>query len=162
MFEYLPLVLTGIGLMASILYYASILRNANRTQRMQLETRKVQLFMNIDATRGSPEFQKLFYRVTFLDEWKDIDDYFAKHGPENNLDAYSEHLFIWQKIDTLGLLLEKNVIDLSYFDDLLKISVLAAWDKFEPVINALKVRINQPNLYNQFERLANEIRKTQR
>ena len=161
MFEYLPLVLTGIGLMASILYYASILRNANRTQRMQLETRKVQLFMNIDATRGSPEFQKLFYRVTFLDEWKDIDDYFVKYGPENNLDAYSEHSFIWGRCDTLGFLLKKNVIDLSYFDDLLKASVLAAWNKFEPVINATRVRVHQPNLWNQFEYLADAIRKMQ-
>jgi len=160
MIEYLPIVLTGIGLMASILYYASILRNANRTQRMQLETRQVQLFMNIDATRGSPEFQKLFYRVTYMDEWKDIDDYFTKYGPENNLDAYSEHSFIWGRCDTLGFLLKKNVIDLSYFDDLLKASVLAAWNKFEPVINATRERANQPNLWNQFEYLANEIRNT--
>ena len=161
MIEYLPLVLTGIGLMVSILYYTSILRNANNTQRMQLETRQVQLFMNIDAARGSPEFQKLFYRVTFMDEWKDIDDYFAKYGPENNLDAYSEHSFIWQRFDSLGLLLKKKVIELSYFDDLLNSSVLAAWNKFEPVIDATRIRVNQPNLWNQFEFLANEIRKTQ-
>lgn len=78
MIEYLPLVLTGIGLSVSIIYYASILKNANKTQRMQLETRQVQLFMTINETRGSPEFQKLFYRITFMDDWKDIDDYFAK------------------------------------------------------------------------------------
>jgi hypothetical protein len=161
MIEYLPLVLTGIGLMASILYYASILRNANRTQRMQLETRQVQLFMNIDATRGSPEFQKLIYRVVFMDEWRDIDDYFVKYGPENNLDAYSEHSFIWQRFDSLGLLLKKNIIDLSYFDDLIKVSALAAWNKFEPVINATRERVNQPNLYNHFEYLAKEIMNTQ-
>jgi hypothetical protein len=161
MIEYLPLVLTGIGLIVSILYYAIILRNANRTQRMQLETRQVQLFMNIDATRGSPEFQKLIYRVIFMDEWKDIDDYLVKYGPENNLDAYSEHSFIWQRFESLGLLLKKNIIDLSYFDDLIKVSALAAWNKFEPVINAMRVRVNQPNLYNHFEYLANEIRNTQ-
>ena len=126
---------------------------------MQLETRQVQLFMNINETRGSPEFQKLFYRVTFMDEWKDIDDYFAKFGPENNLDAYSEHSFMWQRFDSLGFLLKKNVIDLSYFDDLLKASVIAAWDKFEPVINATRKRTGQPNLWNQFEYLANEIKR---
>jgi hypothetical protein len=161
MIEYLPFVLTGIGLSASILYYASNLRNANKTQRMQLETRQVQLFMNIDATRGSPEFQKLFYRVVFMDEWKDIDDYYVKYGPENNLDGYSEHLFIWQRFDSLGFLLKKNVIDLTYFDDVLKASALAAWSKFETVIIAIRERSNQLSLWNQFEYLANEIRRTQ-
>ena len=96
MIEYLPLVLTGIGLTASILYYTIILRNANKTQKMQLETRQVQMFMTISGTRSSPEFQKLIYRVTFMDEWNDLDDYFRRYGPENNLDAYSEHAYVWQ------------------------------------------------------------------
>ena len=128
---------------------------------MQLETRQVQLFMAINETRGTPEFQNLFYRITFMDDWKDVDDYFEKYGPENNLDAYSEHSFMWQRYDSLGFLLKKNVIDLSYFDDVLKASILFTWSKFEPVIKATRERFNQPNLWNQFEFLANEIRKPQ-
>ena len=80
MIEYLPIVLTGIGLTASILYYSINLRNANQTQQMQLETRQLQLFMNINESRGSPEFQKLIYRVTFVDDWSSIDDYFTAPG----------------------------------------------------------------------------------
>ena len=161
MIEYLPIVLTGVGLTASILYYSVNLRNANKTQQMQLETRQLQLFMNINESRGSPEFQKLIYRVTFVDDWSSIDDYFLKYGPENNLDSYSEHLFIWQRCDTLGFLLQKNVFDISYFDDLLKATVLAAWKKYEPVIKALRERTHQPYLWNQFEFLANALKETQ-
>jgi hypothetical protein len=117
--------------------------------------------MNINAIRGSPGFQKLFHRVTFIDDWNDIDDYFDKFGPENNLDGYSEHSFIWERFDSIGFLLKKKVIDLSYIDDLLKASVLASWNKFEPVIKANRKRTRQPNLWNQFEYLANEIKKTQ-
>ena len=40
MIESIPLVVTGIGLTASIVYYASILRNANKTQQQALETRQ--------------------------------------------------------------------------------------------------------------------------
>jgi hypothetical protein len=36
MIDYLPLILTGIGIIASILYYASVLRNANTTRQAQL------------------------------------------------------------------------------------------------------------------------------
>jgi hypothetical protein len=117
--------------------------------------------MNINAIRGSPGFQKLFHRVTFIDDWNDIDDYFDKFGPEKNLDGYSEHSFIWERFDSIGFLLKKKVIDLSYIDDLLKASVIASWNKFEPVIKANRKRTRQPNLWNQFEYLANEIKKTQ-
>ena len=54
MIEYLPLVLTGLGLTASIAYYANILNNANKTRELQLkaqeqalETRQAQLLMQI-------------------------------------------------------------------------------------------------------------------
>ena len=71
-FEQALYVLPILALTVSILYNTINLRNANKTQQMQLETRQVQLFMNINAIRGSPEFQKLFHRVTFIDDWKII------------------------------------------------------------------------------------------
>jgi hypothetical protein len=150
-----------LALTASILYYAINVRNANKTQKMQLETRQIQMFMNISGVRSSPEFQKLIYKVTFMDEWNDLQDYFDKYGPEKNLDAYSEHLFVWQLYDTVGFLLKKEVIDLSFLDDVFKASLLIAWKKFEPVIKMNRERVNQPNLWNQFEYLAGEVMKTQ-
>ena len=149
-----------LALTASILYYAIILRNANKTQKMQLETRQVQMFMNMSGVRSSPEVTKLIYRVIFMDEWKDLEDYFNRYGPEKNLDTYSEHLYVWQLFDTVGLLLMKNVIDLSFLDDVLKSSVLVAWRKFEPVIKVTRQRTNQPNMWSQFQYLAEEIMKT--
>jgi hypothetical protein len=151
-----------LALTASILYYAINVRNANKTQKMQLETRQIQMFMTISGVRSSPEFQKIIYRVTFVDEWNDLQDYINRYGPEKNLDAYSEHLFVWQLYDTIGFLLKKGVIDLSFLDDVLKASVMVGWRKFEPVIKANRERVNQPNLWNQFEYLAEEVMKTQR
>ena len=151
-----------LALTVSILYYAINVRNANKTQKLQLETRQVQIFMNnISGVRSSPEFQKLIYKVTFIDEWNDLQDYSNRYGPEKNLDAYSEHLFVWQLYDTIGFLLKKGVIDLSFLDDLLKASLLVAWKKFEPVIKMNRQRVNQPNLWNQFEYLAEEIMRAQ-
>jgi hypothetical protein len=42
-FEFLAIILTGLGLTASIVYNAINLRNANKTQKQALETRKAQL-----------------------------------------------------------------------------------------------------------------------
>ena len=150
-----------LALTASILYYSINVRNATKTQKMQLETRQIQMFMNINSVRSNPEFQKLIYRVTFIDEWNDLQDYYEKYGPEKNLDTYSEHLFVWQLYDTIGFLLKKEVIDLSFIDDLFKASLIVAWNKFEPIIKMNRQRVNQQNLWNQFEYLAEEITKTQ-
>ena len=56
MIEYLPLVLTGIGIIVSILYYTSVLRNANKT-------REAQLFMQSYKETSTPELQQLAYEL---------------------------------------------------------------------------------------------------
>ena len=55
-FEFLAVILTGLGLTASIVYYASILRNANKTQEIQLETRQAQLYMEFYRDFKKKEF----------------------------------------------------------------------------------------------------------
>ena len=81
--EVVALVLTGLGITASIIYYANILQNANKTQKVQLETRQAQLFMQIYN-----RFQEIEFRQNFNDvltrEWDDYDDYVKKYGRINN------------------------------------------------------------------------------
>ena len=56
MIDYLPLVLTGIGIMASILYYSLTLRNSNNI-------RQSQLFMQAHARFQDTEFTKMYNEV---------------------------------------------------------------------------------------------------
>ena len=48
--EYLPLVLTGIGIIASILYYTMVLRNANKTQQLHFRARANELNKRLSRT----------------------------------------------------------------------------------------------------------------
>jgi hypothetical protein len=157
-----PLVLDTIrtvGILVGIIYYLTIMRNNQRTQELQLETRQVQLYMDFHETRRSPEFQKLWYRIRFLEEWDNLEDYYKKFGPENNIDAFGEHGSLWQQYDGLGFLLKKKVIDLSFLDDSLKLSILVMWKKFETIIKDVRNRSGEPNLYSHFEFLVNELCK---
>ena len=61
------LVLTGLGLIASIIYYANVLSNANKTQQMQLETRQAQFFMQLSDKFNSLEANEILYTVYNLD-----------------------------------------------------------------------------------------------
>lgn len=114
--------------------------------------------MNLHEIRRSPEFQKLWFRVAFLDEWDDVEDYYRKYGPEINLEVYAEHRSIWQQYDGIGFLLKKKVIDLSFIDDALKGSVMMMWIKFEPLIIDARKSSGISNLYGDFEFLYNKLR----
>lgn len=158
--ELIAVVLTGLGLIASISYYVRFLRLTNKTQLLHLETRQVQLFLDITESTASPEFQKLFYRVAFLDEWEDLEDYYANYGPQGNLDAYSEHMFIWQRFDSLGLLLRKGVVDIDLLGDVLMASALSTWEKYAPVIREARNRFGQPGMWSGFEFLADQVERS--
>ena len=63
--EFLAIILTGLGLTVSILYYTTVLSNANKTRLLQLkaqelavETRQTQMFMQIYNQYTSPELKK--------------------------------------------------------------------------------------------------------
>ena len=80
MIEYLPLVLTGIGIMTSILYYAMTLRNSNKT-------RQAQLFMQAHSRFQDPDFTKMHNEV-MAREWNSIDDYndrYLSEGWDDNI-----------------------------------------------------------------------------
>ena len=88
MIEYLPLVLTGIGIIASVLYYSSVLRNANKTRELQLkaqqqaeQTRQAQIFMQTHSRFQDPSFTKMYNEV-MAREWDSLEEYREKYMSE--------------------------------------------------------------------------------
>jgi len=82
-FEFLAIILTGIGLSASITYYAMNLKNQNETQKQSLENRKAQLLMNI--YNKYTETELLQQQLDILaGKWDGIDDFWDRHGPYKN------------------------------------------------------------------------------
>ncbi len=101
MIDSLPLVLTGLGLTASIVYYASILRNQNKT-------RQTQLFMNFYESYRSIEFRKQFGIVMRL-EYTDYEDFMEKYGMKKNPDTWATWQFIASYFNGVGILLKKRI-----------------------------------------------------
>jgi len=77
--EYLALILTGLGIIVSILYYASVLRNANKTQQIQLETRQAQFMSQISNELNSVENRMIYFELSAM-EWTDWADFENKYG----------------------------------------------------------------------------------
>ena len=75
-------VLPLIGITVSILYYAMVLRNANRT-------RSAQLFMSLHSAMTDPEGMSSFMETMYM-EWEDYADFERKYGSDTNPKAYPQ------------------------------------------------------------------------
>ena len=64
-FEFLAIILTGLGLTVSILYYTTVLQNANKTQQMALETRQAQLFSSLQNKIDTVEFRRIYRTIKY-------------------------------------------------------------------------------------------------
>jgi hypothetical protein len=160
MIEYLPLVLTGLGLTASILYYTLVLRNQNKT-------REAQLFMSLYETYRSLEFRNQQVQIG-TQQWTDFEDFWAKYGPFANPDAWSN----WQSVagffNGLGVLLKKGLIDVDMLEELFSSVTFASWIVMEPIVIGFRkwsVSGNEEKAskkylqYSGFEYLYNELKK---
>ena len=156
MIEYLPLVLTGIGVIVSILYYSNVLRNANRTQKQQLETRQTQLFMNIYNTASSKEYVKDRERMMHLWEFDDLDDFYSKYGLDTNPDESSVWAMFLQHYEGIAVLVKRGLIDSDLVYDLMYDSIIGFWNKFEPIIMAIREEYS-PKTFEDLEFLKNEM-----
>lgn len=159
MIEYLPLVLTGIGLTASILYYASILRNANKTQQMQLETRQLQLYMQILNKLQNPEMIKQYINVVYNQEYSNYEEWRDKYGPRVDPDAYSDYNYLTAVYQNIGYLVKSGVIDVETLAEQERPqSFVTLWKKIEPIVSYHRNQFN-PEAYASLEYLCKEMER---
>jgi len=149
--EYLPIVLTGIGIMASILYYASVLRNQNKT-------RQVQMFMNLYATYSSPQFRRRFNDISFNRKYEDYNDFWERYGPVTNPEAFASWTSVAAFFEGLGVLVHQGLIDVGLVNDFLGSVITQAWELMSSVFLESR-EINKIRLWDEFEYLYNEIKK---
>ena len=151
--EYLALILTGIGIIVSILYYANVLRNADRT-------RQTQLFMQFYNAWLDTDFYTEMIEIAFLWEFEDYEDFMNKYWMTSNLEAFAKWGRAQNYLEGMGVLMKRGLLDPSLMDDLQSGYIITMWEKYEPIIYEIRVRMNQPQFGEFFEYLYREIRKT--
>jgi len=148
--EYLPIVLTGLGITASILYYTITLRNSNKT-------RQTQLYMQL-LDRVAEEENRLRAVEVLQQDYTDYNDFMAKWGMYSNPVAYSKRIHVLSELDGIGHLLYKGLIDLELLHPIILAYTELQWEKWSPII--YEQRKTQPDRQKYFEYLYNEIQKT--
>ena len=148
-----------VALLVGIVYYLTIMRNSHKTQQQTLETRQAELFMKLYETLRSPTFRKQFDDVIFRIEYENWDDMEKILDPIENPDVRTSWFSVAQFFEGVGVLLRRELIDISFIDDLLATDLRYAWEKIGPIETESRIRFNQPRAFSDFEYLYNELMK---
>jgi hypothetical protein len=143
--------LTLISIPVGVIYHIMTLRNTRKNQELQLETRSLQLFMQLYQDMSSPENVKTWVEIMNW-EWNDYDDWTRKYV-EKNQEAYAKRASVFRRYNTMGIFLRDNRIDSELLYDYVGTSVIGTWDKYG------RLRNDRPELLQWFEYLADEMKK---
>ena len=134
----LPIVLQiiqTVSLVVGIVYYLTIMRNQQKSQQQQLETRQAQLFMQIyREDLGIAE--KGPHGMMDVLEWEfnDYDDFYEKFGPDLNPDAYQSYIYLLYNMEGLGVLVREGYVGIRLIALLSGGVVKNLWMKLQPII----------------------------
>lgn len=148
------------GVIAGLSYYVMVVRNNQRTQRQQLETRQAQLFMNLYETWSTPGFRKRSNWVNQVLEYEDSEDFHSKYGAVADPDAFADWASVAAYYEGIGVLIRKGLINIDLVYELLRNSISITWEKMGPEFLDSRARgTGHPTLFSNFEFLYNEIKK---
>ena len=150
MIEYLPLVLTGLGIMVSIFYYAMVLRNTSRA-------RQIEMLHRLHDSKYDVEGLEHFFMLMTHD-WEDFDDWYKQYGQDQRIKSIMESQMSY--LEGLGVLVKKEVIDLDTVYDIMGRRIIQYWLKYETVVKGLRSAVGfgpGPDYCTFFEYLANEM-----
>ena len=147
------------GILVGIFYYIMTLRNTSKNQKLTLETRRLQILMDLDREMKSYENYSRMIELLNM-QWEDYDDFEKKYGSDNNPSNFAIRQSMFYSLNSIGILMKDGFIDAdTAYDQLGEVSTIWMWKKFESVINETRRRYNVPNNFEYFEFLYNELIK---
>ena len=149
--EVFALLLTGSGLIASILYYTFTLQNTNKT-------RQAQFLMQIYNKFDTPDKQKAFTEVWNW-QWTSFEEFWEKYNINDHPEKWNYLLSLLMFYEALGTMIktEKLPIDDVYL--IIGGMSIHLWEKFIPILGEIRERMEYPRFASETEYLYNELVK---
>jgi len=155
-------IMGSIGVFVAAIYYVfnmratlQVRKEANTTQRQQLETRQAQMFMGIYNQLVNKEFMKAYWKI-MDSQWKNYDEYRELfRDPEFQSAAY----LLGAYFEGLGVLVREGLLDIRWIALLICGMTRTYWEKIETHIVEMRKAIGQRRLGSETEYLYNELMK---
>jgi hypothetical protein len=149
----------GISVGLAAIYYMLILRNSQRAQQLQLETRQVQLFSQLYGMVSDVNYSKGWADFNYTWEFNDYDDWWKKYGPEANPDAFAYFMMNALQKEGMGVMVKRGLLDVGFISDWISGGIMMDWEKLEPIIREHRIRQSYPHFQEYHEYLYNEVKK---
>ena len=130
------------GVVAGFSYYVLTVRNNQRNQRQQLETRQTQLFMQF--TEKIRDNQEAFTEMREEWSWNNYDDFMQKYGPEANPDEWWKFITLAGLFEQMGVLAKEGSVNVQIIYDWIGSYPIRLWDKFEEIIDGYRIEREAP------------------
>ena len=152
----LPIVLQILqtsGILVGIIYYITIMRNAQKTKRYE----NLKWFLE---QRSNTEDLLKYAWVQNL-EWEDYEDHLSKYGRKANPEAWARLWSYLIMFDDVGLMVRRGLMDIEDFYDISQRSIPSVWKKYRPIIEENRKR-GDPTSMVDFEYLIEEMHSVSR
>ena len=125
--EVYAILLSGLSISISILYYAMVLRRSEKA-------RMTQVALNLSNILISPETTKNANQLLST-KWDDFEDFRRKYDSTVNPEHYAIRWNIWRLYEHLGYMLHLSLIEVETIYALMGgYNILLMWEKYEPII----------------------------
>jgi hypothetical protein len=147
--------LQTVSLMVGVIYYLWIMRNSQRTQQMQLETRQVQLFMQMHQ-----QLQNIFVGTDWLPmistKISGLDEYIQKRESDPEFKLVVDTLFDFS--EALGVLVKEGYLSMRLVALMWAGSTRIFYENIvEPMIEEGKVYWDYPRLFSETVYVCKEL-----
>ena len=144
-----------------IVYYLFIMRNSQRNQLIQMETRQTQLFMQFVEQLTELRVRGIWREVYDEWSWTDYGDFMQKYGPDASPGEWTKFMAIAGLFETMGVLAAHGSVDVKLMYDLQAGYPIRLWDKYEEIIVGFRIEREDPpkgQWYEYFEDLVYMLR----
>ena len=146
-YQTISIVMTGIGMIIALTYYALQIRNQNKT-------RQAQIYIQIYNKFTDPEWLERYFKSRV---WKpkDFEDFVNTLADirENKTRSYADLVSVGATFEGMGVLIKRGFIDPQYVADMMGTLIVEYWNEKEHLYRELRERWNNPRIYQDLEHL---------
>ena len=139
-----------LGVVGGFTYYVMTVRHQNQSRGAQLFTEMYRDFKAINV-------QDAFHDIISVWQWDSYEDFQEKYGSEKNWKEFQKYVLIYSIYEGLGVLVYRNLIDITMIEQFMRSYVVRFWEKIGPIMKETRVRNNAPLVAEWTEYLYEEI-----
>jgi hypothetical protein len=148
-----------VGVLIGFTYYVITVRNAQRIQQQQLETRQFQLYHTSMLSLTNMEFMNAWLDVMYHQEWGDYEEFMQKYGPIANPEAQARFGIVGSAFQHLGVLVEVKALDPDIVYKRVGGNIMRTWEKVEPAVQGIRTQHGIKHFWRSFEHLYHEFKQ---